>query len=73
MDIVLADGSNQTKLTCLGQVTLESETQIGLIIIEPQNAQVLVGMDFLKKFKKQLIVDPTSGRVEIVAANSLSP
>ena len=70
MPIVLADGTTQTKLTCLGHITFEGQTQIGLVIVEWQNMQVLVGMDFLRKFRQQLVVDPANGRVELTAAAS---
>lgn len=69
MPIVLADGTSQTKLTCLGQVTFDGRSEAGLIIIEWQNTQVLVGMEFLRRFEKRLIVDPVSNTVEIVNAD----
>ncbi len=63
--ITLADGSTHPRLTCLGEVHLGKETQMGLFIVEPTGTDVLVGMDLLKKFKKQLIVDPTNGVVRL--------
>jgi predicted aspartyl protease len=68
MPITLADGSTQTKLTCLGSIHFDAAEEIGIIIIEWQNTDVLVGMEFLRRFKKQLRVDPTNGLVEIVDA-----
>ena len=65
MDVVLADGSTQTKLTCLGEVTFDGDSQIGLIVIESRNAQILVGMEFLRKFSKKLVIDPKNESVEI--------
>lgn len=73
MPIILADGSQQTKLTCLGQVTLDGKTEIGLVIIEWENTQILAGMEFLRKFRKQLIVDPVSKRVEITDSSTAAP
>lgn len=73
MPITLADGSNQTKLTCLGVIHFDGAEQIGIIIIEWQNTDVLVGMEFLRRFKKQLRVDPTNNLVEIVDAPVLPP
>jgi len=69
MSIVLADGSQQVKLTCLGQVRFEGQSEIGLVIIEPQNTQALVGIEFLKKFRQRLIVDPASGHVEVASSS----
>ncbi|HYL84237.1 MAG TPA: hypothetical protein VE263_08390 [Candidatus Angelobacter sp.] len=61
--IELADGSKQNKLTCLGQIHFGGMKKIGLIIIEWENTDILVGMDFLRKFEKTLVVDPTNGKV----------
>ena len=68
MPITLADGTTQTKLTCLGSIHFDGADAIGIIIIEWQNTDVLVGMEFLRRFKKELRVDPTNGVVEIVDA-----
>jgi len=68
MPIQLADGSVQTKLTCLGQIRFEGQDKIGVVIIEYQNTEVLVGMDFLRRFQKQLIVDPINSTVRIINA-----
>ena len=68
MPITLADGSTQTKLTCLGSIHFDGAEEIGIIIIEWQNTDVLVGMEFLRRFKKELRVDPINGLVELVNA-----
>jgi len=68
MGLTLADGSNQVKLTCLGMVHFNGQEQLGLVIIEWKSTDVLVGMDFLRKFKKQLTVDPVHGKVELSEA-----
>lgn len=66
--ITLADGSNQGKLVCLGQVHFDGQDQVGVIVIEWQSTDVLVGMDFLKKFGRKLLVDPINGKVELTDA-----
>jgi predicted aspartyl protease len=68
LPITLADGSTQTKLTCLGSIHFDGSEEIGIVIIEWQNTDVLVGMEFLTRFRKQLRVDPTNALVEIVDA-----
>lgn len=73
MPITLADGSSQTKLTCLGMMHFDGQEQLGLVVIEWQSTDVLVGMDFLRKFKKQLTVDPINGKVELTDALLASP
>jgi predicted aspartyl protease len=65
MPITLADGSTQTKLTCLGELHFDGESQIGLIIIEPNSTDILVGMDFLRKFERELLVDPINNLVRL--------
>jgi predicted aspartyl protease len=72
MALTLADGSSQTKLTCLGAIHFDGQNQIGLVVIEWQSTDVLVGMDFLRKFKKQLLVDPINARVELTDATAVS-
>lgn len=64
--VTLADGSTSNKLTCLGQAELDGESKVGLILIEPASDQVLLGMEFLRKFSKRLIVDPILGTVELI-------
>lgn len=73
MPITLADGSTQTKLTCLGSLHFDGAQEVGIIIIEWQNTDVLVGMEFLRRFKKQLRVDPTNNLIEIVDAPAPPP
>jgi predicted aspartyl protease len=73
MPITLADGSNQTKLTCLGSIHFDGAAHVGIIIIEWQNTDVLVGMEFLRRFQKQLRVDPTNNLIEIVDAPVPAP
>src|SRR5437764_884541 len=66
--ITLADGSTQTKLTCMGLIHFDGKDEVGIIIVEWQNTDVLVGMEFLRTFNKRLTVDPANGHVEIVEA-----
>jgi len=61
--VELADGTKQNKLTCLGQIHYGGTKKVGLIIIEWENTDILVGMDFLRKFEKTLVVDPVNGKV----------
>ena len=67
MRITLADGRTQTKLTCLGTLHFDGRHDVGVVIIENQNTQVLVGMEFLRVFNLRLVVEPNSGIVEIVS------
>ncbi len=71
--ITLADGSNQTKLTCLGKIHFDGIEEVGLIIIEWQSTDILVGMDFLRKFKRKLIVDAPKGIIKLIKSNPAPP
>ena len=71
--VTMADGRTDAKLGCLGKVHLGAEEQVGLIIIEPNSAKSLLGMDFLKKFNKKLLVDPLNGLIELTDAIVVHP
>ncbi|MCL5011260.1 MAG: hypothetical protein M1127_03610, partial [Patescibacteria group bacterium] len=58
----LADGSIDHTLLCYGGIKLNGEEQAGLISISKGN-DVLLGMDFLRKFNKKLHLDCSSNSV----------
>jgi len=58
MNLVLADGSTSFRLTGYGTITVEGEKQNGVIVLEPASGEVLIGMEFLKRFNKTLVVVP---------------
>lgn len=60
----LADGSTDHTLLCFGGIKLNGEEQIGLISISKGN-DVLLGMGFLKKFKKKLNLDCENNTVRL--------
>ena len=60
-----ADGSVRNKLMCLGSAGKGDETQEGVILIEEGSKQALLGMEFLRQFKKRLVLDPVAGTVEL--------
>lgn len=68
MPMVFANGAVENKLICLGVARVDRIDQMGLIVIEHQSKQILLGMDFLKKFGFKLLVCPTTGQVEMVPA-----
>ena len=55
----LADGSSQPKLLAFGSVVLAGETSHGVIVLEPNATRPLLGMEFLRKNKKTLLVSST--------------
>jgi Retroviral aspartyl protease len=64
--VVLADGSRSFKYTAMGIVTVGSETQVGLIILESASTDILIGMDFLRKFNKTLFVHEKNDIVALI-------
>ena len=52
----LADGSVSPKLLGFGTVALEDETAAGTIVLEPMSSGLLLGMEFLRKLDKALVV-----------------
>ncbi len=60
----LADGKIQPYLYCLGEVVLETseetKTKIGIVSLMPTDADILIGMEFLRKFDLRMDVDPAS-------------
>lgn len=52
----LADGSVSPKLLGWGTVALEDEIAHGTIVLEPNGSGLLLGMDFLKRLDKALVV-----------------
>ncbi|MBI3872209.1 MAG: hypothetical protein HY304_03920 [candidate division Zixibacteria bacterium] len=59
-NLTLADGKSQSHLYCLGEVLWESRSEVGIVVLAPPDATILVGMEFLRKFNLTMIVDPQS-------------
>jgi predicted aspartyl protease len=56
VSVELADGSKSTKLTARGLAEVESDSEVGVIVLEPAASDILIGMAFLRIFKKGLFV-----------------
>jgi predicted aspartyl protease len=69
-DVVLADGSTQAKLQAMAKVTFDGVAQTGLVILEPDSNEILIGMDFLRRFKRGLFL--TSAGLVMVDEDELS-
>ena len=52
----LADGSVSPKLLGVGTIELEDETATGTVVLESASTGLLVGMEFLAKLNKSLIL-----------------
>lgn len=66
MGITLADGTTHARLTARGMIKFDGKDEVGLVLLEWQNTDILLGMDFLAKFGKKLTVDAVNRTVEIV-------
>lgn len=60
----LADGSTDHTLLCYGGIRLDDDVQVGLVSISKGN-DVLLGMEFLRKFKKKLSLDCEANTVRL--------
>jgi predicted aspartyl protease len=53
---ILADGSQSFKLTALGHVKIGDQDEVGVILLNTGQSDVLVGMEFLRVFKRTLLI-----------------
>jgi hypothetical protein len=70
--VVLADGSTSYRLTAYGTASVGEHEVPGVIILEPSSTDVLIGMEFLTRFKKGLVVSPELGLVALVDEATMS-
>lgn len=57
-NVVLADGRTTVKLTAWGNVSLEAQQISGIFLLDPGSTDVLLGVDWLKRMRKALLVLP---------------
>jgi predicted aspartyl protease len=55
-NVMLGDGSIITNLVCSADVTLSTQVENGTILLDENSSDVLIGMAFLREFKKSLIL-----------------
>ena len=53
--IALADGSSHVALMALVRATLAGRSETGVAILS-DSAEILIGMDFLRRFERMLVV-----------------
>jgi hypothetical protein len=63
--VVLADGSTAPKLTAMGALEIGGDRRAGVILLEPSSSDVLVGMEFLRTFRRTLSVRATALEIEL--------
>ena len=69
--VVLADGSQQSKFTCRGMIEFCGQKEVGLVILEPEGDEALVGMEFPRPFKRTLFIVPETGAVILVSSEEI--
>ena len=67
--VMLANGSTATKLTAAARATVCGQSRFGIVILEAASPEILIGMDFLRRFDVALFV--TRDLVGIVSEETL--
>lgn len=57
--VSFADGKQEYRLTAHGMVKIGKATEVGVTILEPAATEILLGMGFLRLFKKAFFVSST--------------
>jgi predicted aspartyl protease len=66
--VTLANGSSLVMLTALAQVTLMGRTEVGVVLLSMTSNDILVGMDFLRRFDRALVVSKKVGVILVEEA-----
>jgi predicted aspartyl protease len=64
--LTLADGSSQFRLTGWGNAQIDVQTKGGVIILEPNSNEILLGMEFVRAFNRALLVFPKTKTVVLI-------
>ncbi|HLQ27301.1 MAG TPA: hypothetical protein VK138_15665 [Acidiferrobacterales bacterium] len=59
-NVIFADGSSGSKLTAVGIIAIGDRRESGIVILEENVSDVLIGMDFLRTFKASLVMTKDS-------------
>ena len=57
--VTLGDGSTVDDLVASGTLTIGDQTQMGSILLNETSHEVLVGLEFLRKFKIGMVITPS--------------
>jgi clan AA aspartic protease len=58
--VELADGTKSVKLTAKGMAEIQGESEVGVVILEPSSNDILLGMMFLRIFKRAVFCTQNS-------------
>ena len=59
--VTFANGSTSTVLTALARATLVEKTVTGVVLLAFASQEILLGMDFLRKFESALVISEKMG------------
>jgi clan AA aspartic protease len=57
--IFFADNSEHIRWTSLATITVGSQSEDGLVYLEPSSEEVLLGVEFLRRFNRMMLFYPT--------------
>ena len=70
--VTLADGSSSAMLTAVCFATLKGRTEEGVVLLAMNASPILVGMDFLRRFERALVVSKKVG-VRLIDEDKFDP
>lgn len=56
VNVQYADGSKSVCVTCTAEITFEGQKEWGVVTLAPNAADILLGMDFLRRFDLALVM-----------------
>ena len=65
MDLTFPDGSTEAMPVAWASIRLEAETKEGFVFLSERSEEVLLGIHFLRVFKKTLTLSVERGHVEL--------
>jgi clan AA aspartic protease len=65
MDLTFSDGSTEAMPVAWASIRLEAETKEGFVFLSERSEEVLLGIHFLRVFKKTLTLSVERGHVEL--------
>jgi predicted aspartyl protease len=63
LDVRMADGVFYSRLIANAVVCMGDESQEGPAILEPDGQEVIIGMGFLRRFERALIISPHENKL----------
>ena len=68
--VVFADNSQHIRWLAIATVIIGPERQKGSVFLEPFSEEVLLGMEFIRKFDRMMLLYPTDGFVKFVGQSA---